>query len=139
MKIKSNFDLKSKITVYAIQTKELKKLVKSLNEETFNVTYIKKNKLKGNIDVSGKKKNLLITIPYQKGWKIKVDGKKVNYYKMYDIFIGIDLKKGKHSIEMQYYDHNIVIGEVVSILTLIGVVCYFFVKKCIIVRKRMKN
>ena len=139
LKIKSNFDLKSKITVYAIQTKELKKLVKSLNEETFNVTYIKKNKLKGNIDVSGKKKKLLITIPYQKGWKIKVDGKKVNYYKMYDIFIGIDLKKGKHSIEMQYYDHNIVIGEVVSILTLIGIVCYFFVKKCIIDRKRMKN
>ncbi|MBF2595465.1 YfhO family protein, partial [Listeria welshimeri] len=45
---------------------------------------------------------LVTTIPYTKGWKVKVDGKEVETEKVNTGFIGLPLNKGEHTIEMNY-------------------------------------
>lgn len=49
------------------------------------------------------KKTLLYTsIPYDEGWKIKVDGQDVEYIKLLDGLIAVQLNEGNHVIEFKY-------------------------------------
>ena len=135
LKIKGKKNLKSKISTYYIDDNELNKLINYLNEEPLKINKINKNELVGSINVSGNKKTLLITIPYQKGWDVYVDGKKVKYKEIFGTFIGVDLKAGNHSIEMKYYDHNILIGKIISIFTAVILLIIIFCKKNIYFKK----
>ncbi len=45
---------------------------------------------------------MMTTIPYDKGWRIWVDGKEAPAEKILDAFIGVKLTSGDHSIEMDY-------------------------------------
>ena len=90
---------------------------------------IKNNTMSASIDVE-KDSVLFTSIPYEKGWNVYVDGKKVKYEKIANEFIGIKLNKGKHDIKMKYYSHHIGIGIVISIISLIVLIGYeIFIRK----------
>ena len=55
----------------------------------------------GSIDVS-KDGYFIMTVPYDDGFTIKVDGKKVTYEKVDSAFIGFKIEKGHHEIEVEY-------------------------------------
>ena len=91
---------------------------------------IDKNVLTGDIktDKSG---ILFISIPYDKKFKIYVDGKETKYYPLLDnTFIGLDLTEGEHKIKMEYTNPGwkyYVMSSVVSII--ITGILYFFINK----------
>lgn len=72
---------------------------------------------------------LLITIPYQKGFTIYVDGKKTPYYPILDTFIGISLDGTKHTIKITYIPRGFVIGFVLSLFSLLLSIIYIQNKK----------
>lgn len=76
----------------------------SLNDETLKVTNYTSTKINGTIDV--KEDGLFLTsIPYDKGWKVLVDGKivsKEDITPTMDAFLTFPLTKGSHTIEMEY-------------------------------------
>ena len=55
----------------------------------------------------------------QKGWIIRVNGKRVDYDVAYDTFILLNLDKGANHIEMTFIPPGAIIGGVLSILTFI--------------------
>ena len=126
LKIKSDYSMKYDIQVYELKDENLDSLVKDLQSETLSIEKMQKGHLRGNINVQSNRKTLLITIPYQKGWNIYVDGKKTNYYEVYDTFIGLDLKKGKHQIVMRYENKPLKLGILMSILTLVITIFMLF-------------
>lgn len=99
-----------------------------LRKNTLNITKKTKNILNGKIktDHDG---TLFLSIPYEKGWNIYVDGKKVDYEKLYDTFIGINLKAGTHTINMKYYSPGILIGFALTIFGISVAIIYFRVNK----------
>lgn len=55
-------------------------------------------------DVTANQGDVLVTsIPYDKGWRAKIDGKKVAVEKMNYAFVGIPLEQGKQTVELTYY------------------------------------
>lgn len=50
------------------------------------------------------------TLPYEKGWTIKVDGKKVPYYEAAEALIAFDLPAGEHQITMQFVPYGMKLG-----------------------------
>lgn len=78
--------------------------------------------LKGEVEVNNDL--LLITIPYDEGLTIKMDGKKVEYFKVLDTLIGINAKNGVHTIEITYIPKGLKIGSIISILSLTGLLIY---------------
>lgn len=81
--------------------KEYSDDVKLLNK---NVLYISKhgqNEIRGRINAD-KDKLLFFSIPYDKGWNIKVDGKNVNAMKVNVGFIGVPIAEGLHDIELSF-------------------------------------
>lgn len=57
--------------------------------------------IKGNIDIS-KDGYLVTSIPYQKGFNIKLNGKTTPYEKVNHAFIGIPIKKGHYDIQITF-------------------------------------
>ena len=96
-----------------------------LKENQLNITSFKENHIKGNINVDDNNV-LFLSIPYDDGFKILVDNKEVNYYKVIDNFIGLDLEKGYHDIEIIYEVKGFKLGLFVSLLSLIT---YILIRK----------
>ena len=89
-----------------------------LKNNQLNITSFKENHIKGNINVDDNNV-LFLSIPYDDGFKILVDSKEVDYYKVIDNFIGLDLEKGYHDIEIIYEVKGFKLGLFVSLLSLI--------------------
>lgn len=73
---------------------------------------------------------LLLTIPYDKGWKIIVDGTEVQPQKALGAFMSIPISTGEHTITMEYKPRGLVAGGAISALSLLA-----FVWLCITERK----
>ena len=94
-----------------------------LKNNTLKVLKRNKNYLEG--EINNKKDGILyLSIPYEKGFKIYVDGKKVNYFKIYNAFIGINLEKGKYEIKIKFVSPYIKEGMILSILGIIFTIIY---------------
>ena len=65
-----------------------------------------------------------LSIPYDEGYNIYVDGEKVSYEKTNISFIGFEIDKGYHEIKIEYTAPWLNIGKVVSV---IGVISFFVV------------
>lgn len=75
--------------------------------------------LKATITINDDDMLCYTSIPYQKGWTIKVDGKKVDYYEVLDALIGFDLESGTHEIEMHFTPYGFKLGLLLGILGLV--------------------
>lgn len=121
--------LSPEVKFYELDMDNFEKAINILKEQQLNVTKMDKNVLEGNIDVKKNNQYLFLSIPYEKGWNIYVDGKKVNYEKLYDAFIGIKLDKGHHEIKMKFYPYGLKLGICISIGSFIILIGYLYKNK----------
>lgn len=82
--------------------KEYEKVYDILYQNQMSIDKIEDGYVKGSINV--KEDGVMFTsIPYDDGWQVYVDNNKVNPIALLEgAFLGIDLQKGEHDIEMKY-------------------------------------
>ncbi|WML54781.1 YfhO family protein [Neobacillus sp. PS3-12] len=104
--------------------------IKKLKMNKLNIVDFKNSYIKGTINVN-KKQMLFLSIPYDKGWKLKVDGKEVQTEQINIGFIGALIPKGNHIVELQYKQPLLTIGTAISLIgcVLIILQIIFFKKK----------
>ena len=90
-----------------------------LSQESMTVDSFDSTHIKGHIDVS-RPGELILSVPYEPGWKILVDGEKVQAGLFDDTFISLSLEPGEHTIEMHYNPTGLALGIVISSLCLAG-------------------
>lgn len=108
---------------------DLKDIYTKLSKNSMTNVEIESDLLKGkcNIDEKG---YLLITLPYDEGWSVKVDGKKMEIKNIDNIFTYISLEKGEHYIELKYVPKGFVLGAIISCFSvIILIVLYLFGRK----------
>jgi len=57
---------------------------------------------------------MVITLPYDQGWRIRVDGQQVSTYSVNGGFIGIPVQAGSHAVEMTFVPQGFKAGALVS-------------------------
>lgn len=92
--------------------KEIYNHINPLKITTFEDTYIK-----GNIKML-QDNTLFLSIPYDEGWHIYVDGEKVNSKEIFNTFIGINLSKGEHAIELKYIPQGLYLGISITLISI---------------------
>ena len=113
--------------------------VATFDEEKYAYTHqiLSENKLKveefddgyvyGTIDMP-ERKTMFTSIPYDKGWKVLVDGEEVEYYPIAEAFIGVDMTPGLHTVEMIYIPVGLKLGIIISVgawlILILGCVLY---------------
>lgn len=89
----------------------------NLSKNTLKATEVTETSLKGTIDVA--EDGLFYTsIPYEKGWTAKVDGKAVEITPVGKAMLAFDLTAGTHTVEISFMPAGLVPGVAISIVGL---------------------
>ena len=100
---------------------------KTAAEQAFTVTDYSSNSLEGTVDASDNQ-TLFLSIPYDSGWKVKVDGKEVKTCRIGDAFLGVKVPSGEHTVSLKYTPPGFSIGWKVSLAAAIIFIVLCFVK-----------
>ena len=76
--------------------------------------------LKGTITTVNNSQTVQTTIPYDEGWIVTVDGKKVETYKTFDALVAFDIEEaGEHRVELKYRSKPYVFGMMITVCSII--------------------
>ena len=102
--------------------------IKNLKKNTMQIRKHSNDYILGDI-LLDKDKLLFLSIPYDKGWQIKVDGKQTTPEKVNIGFMGLFLNKGFHTVELKYTPPFLMAGMAVSFLSIIILVAVIMYQK----------
>lgn len=106
------------VETYILDYQTFKNNSKQVEPMIIDMEKTKGDKIFGTVDVS-KNGYFVLSIPYDEAFKIKVDGKKQEFSKINDVFLGFSLEKGTHEIEITYNAPWKNIGVIVSVISVI--------------------
>lgn len=109
-----------------------KEFVNQLKQDTFNITEFKQSNIKGTISLD-KAKMLFFTIPFDEGWKAKVNGKNRELSRVNIGFTGLDLDAGDHNIELYFVPKY---SQITSLISIISIILFWLYLGYYIYKKR---
>lgn len=80
-----------------------------------------------NINIS-KDGYIILKYKYDKFFNIKIDNKKIKYYKVNNDLVGFKVSSGKHKISISYFSYYKLVSFIITIISII-IYKYFFRKK----------
>ena len=89
-----------------------------LNDNTMQITHFSDNLIRGDIHV-GQPRLIFFSIPWDDGWTIYDNGVKIDKIPMNIAFFGAYLTPGDHEIELRYITPGLILGAVVSCISLV--------------------
>lgn len=122
----------SNIKVYELDYNYVKNINESHSDFIINKKETKGDIIKGSINVK-EDGYFSLSIPYDEGFNILVDGKKQDYELVNTSFIGFEIEKGTHDIIIEYEAPLLKEGKIVSIVGII-----IFASVLLIEQKRSK-
>jgi len=118
------------IDTYILDYKEIENVNESVDKLVIDSKKTKGDKIVGSINVT-KDGYFTASIPYEKGFIAKVDGKTIAVEKVNTAFIGFPISAGEHNIEIEYKAPLKDVGLIMAVigLTGYGLIIYFDNKK----------
>ena len=115
-------------TAYSFSYEVLGQITDMLSSRGMEVENWKDGYVKGRIN-AGSDGLLFTSIPYDPGWKVKVDGNTVVTEKAFSAFLGIPVSAGEHDIELHFVPEGYYFGILFSISALLFFALLLFMKK----------
>ena len=112
------------VKFYGENIENIKKLTSELKMNQFEIEMFKDTNIKGNVTATKNINVLFLSIPYEDGWSVYVDGEKVKPILLYDAFIGVELEEGEHTIELKYNIPGLKLGASISTFSFIITIIY---------------
>ena len=101
--------------VYTCANDAYQKVVDKLAESQLTDVQVDGNKVSGSIDAK-EDGTLLLTVPYDTGWTITVDGQETEFYSVGKALTGVHVSAGSHTIAMKFTPPGFVFGLVLSLV-----------------------
>ena len=111
---KGSFDIDN-IKIYTIDYVKVSSIKDKVDEMVIYKNKIKDNHISGEINIK-EDGYLKITIPYDEGFNLYVDGKPVKKLLIDKAFLGLEISKGIHKIDIIYTPPLLKIGIITSII-----------------------
>ena len=78
-------------------------------------------------DITLKENQILFTtIPYDDSWHVYENGKEIDKTKLVNVFIGLDLGAGEHSLYFKYVPQGFYLGMIISVFSWILFIVWIF-------------
>lgn len=107
---------------YQFKAEAFKTTVEELKQNALVVTKHTDTQIEGSIKVDDKKSILYLSIPYDEGWQLEVDGEKYRTMPVYKGFLGATLEPGQHEIRLKYVPKGLKVGSILSVSTIMFIV-----------------
>lgn len=117
------------LSLYKLEEDVLQKWIDMLSRQTLTVDGYTETHLDGHINITNAGQ-LVLSVPYEPGWTLRVDGVKTDISLFEDTFISVYLSEGTHTISLSYFPKGLISGIVVSVVSiaLFAAVCLFHKK-----------
>lgn len=128
--LKNEEDGALEASVVRLDTAVLTQVLDTLGRQPFTVDSFDSTHVNGTVNVTTPGR-LILSIAYEPGWTLKVDGQKADI-EMYDeMFISTPLTEGTHTIELSFFPAGLFQGICISLLSLAAFVglCLYRKKK----------
>lgn len=106
-----------RVSAYVMNETVLAECLETLSEQSMTLDSYDSNHIRGHIQVDGEGE-LVLSVPYEPGWTLKVDGEVTEVNIFEDCFISVPLSDGEHTIELSYYPSGLNAGIVISLIAL---------------------
>lgn len=90
-----------------------------LHKNSFEMSEFDTDYIKGSATAE-KDGVFLFTVPYDEGWKVKVDGKEAETKKAAGYLLCCDISEGEHEFELEYTVPGIKMGALLSLISFLG-------------------
>ncbi|EHR37810.1 YfhO family protein [Facklamia languida] len=118
----------TQLKVFRFDQEQLTNLVTQLKDASMRVERWGSNFVKGSItahDASW----IFTSIPFDEGWRVKVDGKEVETHAIWDALLGFQVQPGDHQIEMVFKPKGLTVGILLSLFAGISLIGLFFLNQ----------
>ncbi len=100
---------------YSFDSEVYERLITTLAKGGLTVTECREDYLAGHIEVQDGYETVLTTIPYDKGWRVTVDGERIETYKSLDALLAFELTPGEHTVTLRYWPKEYGIALLISL------------------------
>lgn len=104
---------KPRLTFYELEEAMLAKALETLGGQPFSVQEYRDGYLTGTTH-NGEAGDLLLSVPAEKGWTVRVDGKEIRPEVWAEAFIRIPVEAGEHEVELRYQPAGLGTGAAIS-------------------------
>lgn len=121
------------LMTYAMKCNVFNEAYSRLADEQLEISKFSDTEIIGKINAE-KEGIMVLSMPYEKGWSIFVDGKKTKTENVFGALLGVKLESGEHDIEIRYIPEGLKTGSAFSVAALV-----FFVLFAIIDRRNKRK
>lgn len=103
----------------------------------YDITDFNDSHFEGTITTTVESQTILTTIPYDTGWKIYVDGEKVETFETLDALIAFNItSSGTHEVRMTYMPREFMFGLTVTLVSIGLFVILILLRKHLVIKDR---
>lgn len=115
-------------TLYKLSERAVADAFATLNQQTLELEAYSDTEIVGNISISDPGR-LILSIPYDSGWKLYVDGEETEIEPFREALIGVHLEEGEHEIRLAYMTPGLGVGAFVSGSCVLLFITAMFIRK----------
>ncbi|MBE5978147.1 MAG: hypothetical protein E7249_03290 [Paenibacillaceae bacterium] len=100
-------------SAYRFLPEGLESAYQVLNKNPLKLTKWTDTQIKGTVNAD-KAGLLYLSIPFDKGWTVKIDGKEAEPYKIFDTFLSVHMTAGTHEVSLEYMPEGLKAGGMIT-------------------------
>ncbi|MGH4139890.1 YfhO family protein [Clostridium sp.] len=141
--LKINFDKSSaetgqfKVYAYTLNIPAFKKAISLIRKKSMTIENFTDTSISGHVDAISDGL-MVMSIPFDKGWHVKVDNQEVKTQAVDDCLLSFDLLKGSHKIELWFFPEKLFMGLMITLVSVL-ILLFVFIKKSDIMVPTIKH
>lgn len=126
MKLKKDdlYILSGQTYFWYIDDEVFREAMTALGQSCYQIEEYTETHFKGTITAGEDQTTVFTSIPYDEGWNVYLDGKRVEVYETLDALLAFDITPGTHTLELRYLSRAIFWGRV---FTAIGLTAFILI------------
>lgn len=138
LRLKGNQTNYKKPQIYTQNMEVLEKHIELIQGNSYEITKNTSSYIEGNVNVESDDKYIMLSIPYDENWDIKVDGNQVEQVEVLDSLTAIPVSKGNHSIILKYVSPGFELGLIITSISVVIFLIYCIIYVLVIRNKSKK-
>lgn len=123
---------------YYESKEELERFYNDAVNSSFKTKKVTSSHIITQANISEDEDMVIYSMPYDKGWTVKVDGKEVETKPVMGVLLGIDIEPGTHIIDLSYTPQGLIVGSVISGISVLILLIIYILER-IRIRKLLKG
>lgn len=104
-----------------------------LGRSGLDVTSFSDTHIRGSVNAEPGDRVMFTGIPYDEGWRVYIDGERVDLLETSDFLLAFELPEGQHTVELRYLPTCVIVGDILSAVGIVSLVAI-----CLIARRRSR-